>query len=400
MNERRLEVADIFRTYEKDFFAHWGHVLGPQQKKAFQAIRDCRTPALGRHAEYAEQCDTCGHLVISYNSCRDRHCPKCQASSRAKWLEARQREVLPVPYFHVVFTLPQQIGGLALQNARVIYTLLFQAVSETLLTIAGDPQRLGAAIGFLAVLHTWGQNLHIHPHLHCVVPGGGIAADGERWIACRKPSFFLPNEVLGCRFRNMFLSYLRKAFEEGQLRFHGELAGLAKPAAFAALCHKAEKKRWVVYAKPPFGGPDQVLKYLARYTHRVAISNRRLLSMEDGRVSFEWKDYADGDKTKIMTLEAVEFIRRFLLHILPAGFVRIRQFGFLANRARRKKLALCRALISALNAPNNGAAVVTPDGKPQERCPKPCPICKSGHMILIRLFPPTRTIPAPHQHSP
>jgi Putative transposase/Transposase zinc-binding domain len=400
MNERRLEVADIFRTYEKDFFAHWGHVLGPQQRKAFQAIRDCRTAALGRHAEYAEQCDTCGHLVISYNSCRDRHCPKCQASSRAKWLEARQREVLPVPYFHVVFTLPQQIGGLALQNARVIYTLLFQAVSETLLTIAGDPQRLGAAIGFLAVLHTWGQNLHLHPHLHCVVPGGGIAPDGASWIGCRKPSFLLPNEVLGCRFRNVFLLYLRKAFEEGQLRFHGELAGLAKPAAFAALCDKTKKLKWVVYAKPPFGGPDQVLKYLARYTHRVAISNRRLMSMEDGRVSFEWKDYADGDKTKIMTLDAVEFIRRFLLHILPAGFVRIRQFGFLANRARRKKLALCRSLLAALNAPHNDAAVVSQNGKPDERRPKPCPVCNSGHMILIRLFPPARPTPAPHQHSP
>jgi Putative transposase/Transposase zinc-binding domain len=400
MNERRLEVADIFRTYERDFFAHWGHVLGPHQRKAFQAIRDCRTAALGRHAEYVEQCDTCGHLVISYNSCRDRHCPKCQASSRAKWLEARQREVLPVPYFHVVFTLPQQIGGLALQNARVVYTLLFQAVSETLLTIAGDPQRLGAAIGFLAVLHTWGQNLHLHPHLHCVVPGGGIAPDGASWVACRKPSFLLPNEVLGCRFRNVFLLYLRKAFEEGQLRFHGELAGLAKPAAFAALWHKAKKLKWVVYAKPPFGGPDQVLKYLARYTHRVAISNRRLLSMEDGRVSFEWKDYADGNKTKIMTLDAVEFIRRFLLHILPAGFVRIRQFGFLANRARRKKLALCRTLLTALNAPQNDAAVANRAGKPQERCPKPCPVCKSGHMILIRLFPPARPIPAPYQHSP
>jgi hypothetical protein len=296
MNQRRLEVADIFRTYEKEFFAHWGPVLGPQQRKAFQAIRDCRTAALGWHAEYAEQCDTCGHLAISYNSCRDRHCPKCQATSRAKWLAARQNEVLPVPYFHVVFTLPQQIGGLALQNALVIYTLLFRAVSETLLTMARDPTRLGAAIGFLAVLHTWGQNLHLHPHLHCVVPGGGIGPDGASWIGCPKSSFLLPVEVLGSRFRNVFLSQLRKAFEEGRLRFHGEMAGLAKPAAFEALCRKAKKIKWVVYAKPPFGGPDQVLKYLARYTHRVAISNRRLQSMEDGRVSFEWKDYAAGNQ--------------------------------------------------------------------------------------------------------
>jgi len=206
MSEHRLEVADVFRTCEKEFFERWGHVLGPHQRKAFAAIRDCRTAALGGHAEYVEQCDTCGHRVISYNSCRDRHCPKCQASARAKWLAARQSEVLPVPYFHVVFTLPQQIGGLALQNARVIYTLLFRAVSETLLTIAGDPQRLGAAIGFLAVLHTWGQNLHLHPHLHCVVPGGGLSPDGASWIGCRKPSFLLPIEVLGRRFRNVFLS--------------------------------------------------------------------------------------------------------------------------------------------------------------------------------------------------
>ncbi|HYS23735.1 MAG TPA: IS91 family transposase, partial [Candidatus Eisenbacteria bacterium] len=337
MSEHRLEVADVFRTCEKEFFERWGHVLGTHQRKAFAAIRDCRTAALGGHAEYVEQCDTCGHRVISYNSCRDRHCPKCQASARAKWLAARQSEVLPVPYFHVVFTLPQQIGGLALQNARVIYTLLFRAVSETLLTIAGDPQRLGAAIGFLAVLHTWGQNLHLHPHLHCVVPGGGLSPDGASWIGCRKPSFLLPIEVLGRRFRNVFLSYLRKAFEEGKLRFHGEMAGLAKPAAFETLCRRAKKIKWVVFAKAPFGGPEQVLKYLARYTHRVAISNRRLVSMEDGRVSFEYKDYADGNQRKVMTLEATEFIRRFLLHILPCGFVRIRQFGFLANRARGKK---------------------------------------------------------------
>ncbi len=230
------------------------------------------------------------------------------------------------------------------------------------------------------------------------MPGGGIGPDGASWIACRKPSFLLPNEVLGSRFRNVFLSYLRKAFEEGKLRFHGEMAGLAKPAAFAALCYKAKKIKWVVHAKPPFGGAEQVLKYLARYTHRVAISNRRLLSMEDGRVSFEWKDYADGNKTKIMTLDAVEFIRRFLIHILPGGFVRIRQFGFLANRARRKKLALCRALLGVPSAPHNDAAVVDRNGKLEQWRPRPCPVCESGHMIPTRIF--ARPIPAPHQHSP
>jgi hypothetical protein len=385
MNERRPEVADVFRTYEDDFFAQWGHVLSLRQRRAFAAIRDCRTAALGGHAvytrnrvEYVEECDTCGHRVISYNSCRDRHCPKCQAAARAKWLAARQTELLPVPYFHVVFTLPQQIGGLALQNAREIYNILFRAASETLLSIAADPKRLGAAIGFLAVLHTWGQNLHAHPHIHCVVPGGGMGPDGAKWVGCRKESFFLPVPVLRSRFRHLFLTYLKEAFQEGKLHFHGEMAGLAKPAAFDALCRKAGKIKWVVYAKAPFGGPEQVLKYLARYTHRVAISNSRILSIEDGKVRFLWKDYADGNKTKVMTLDAVEFIRRFLLHILPVGFVRIRQFGFLANRARREKLALCRALLNAPVAPVNAAIEEKADKKR-------CPACKTGHMILIRV---------------
>lgn len=396
MSEHRPEVADVFRTYEKAFFARWGHVLSPQQRKAFEAIRDCRTSALGRHAEHVEQCDTCGHLAISYNSCRNRHCPKCQASSRAKWLADRQTELLPVPYFHVVFTLPQQIGGLALQNGREIYGILFRAAAETLLTIAADPKRMGAAIGFLAVLHTWGQSLHLHPHLHCVVPGGGIDAEGKSWVSCRKSSFLLPVRVLGCRFRNVFLLHLRKAFREGKLHFQGEMAGLAKPAAFEALCRKAGKLKWVVHAKAPFGGPEQVLKYLARYTHRVAISNSRILSMENDRVAFLWKDYADGNKTKIMTLDAVEFIRRFLLHILPAGFVRIRQFGFLSNRARGKKLALCRTLISAPKPP----IMMEQSRKPEERPRKQCPACRTGHMVLIGLVQPARPIPPPRQYSP
>jgi len=389
MKEHRLEVADVFRTYEKEFFAQWGHVLGAHQRKAFESIRDCRTAALGGHVEYVEECDTCGHRVISYNSCRNRHCPKCQAMARAEWLAEREGELLPVPYFHVVFTLPQQIGGLALQNAREIYSILFRAASETLLTIAADPKRLGAAVGFLAVLHTWGQNLHLHPHLHCVVPGGGIGPDGASWVSCRKQSFFLPVEVLGCRFRNVFLIYLKKAFEQGKLRFHGEMAGLAKPAAFELLCRRAKKIKWVVFAKAPFGGPAQVLKYLARYTHRVAISNARLLSMEDGRVAFAYKDYADGNKSKVMTLEATEFIRRFLLHILPRSFVRIRQFGFLANRARGKKLVLCRALLGAV-PPDNGRKV-----EQQDR--KPCPVCTTGRMVLIGIVPHPR--PAARQDS-
>jgi len=383
MNRHRPEVADVFRTYEQEFFAQWGHVLNPEQRKAFAAIRDCRTVALGGHVEYVEQCDECGHRVISYNSCRNRHCPKCQAMARAKWLAARETELLPVPYFHVVFTLPQQIGGLALQNPREIYNLLFRAAAETLLTIAADPKRLGAAVGFLAVLHTWGQNLHLHPHLHCVVPGGGIGAGGAKWIGCRKPSFFLPVRVLSSRFRNLFLKYLREAFDEGRLQFHGEMAALGRPGAFAALCHRARRSKWVVHAKPPFGGPERVLKYLARYTHRVAISNGRILSITDGKVTFLWKDYADGSKTKPMTLDAVEFIRRFLLHVLPAGFVRIRQFGFLANRARRAKLALCRTLLGAPATPPAGGGLV--DARDRKTENKLCPVGGIGHMILIRL---------------
>jgi hypothetical protein len=302
--------------------------------------------------------------------------------ARAEWLAEREGELLPVPYFHIVFTLPQQIGGLALQNAREIYSILFRAASETLLSIAADPRRLGAEIGFLAVLHTWGQSLHLHPHLHCVVPGGGISLDGARWIGCKKQSFFLPVKVLSSRFRNLFLIYLRKSFRAGKLKFHGDMTRLAHPAVFEVLCRQARRIEWVVFVKPPFGGPGQVLKYLARYTHRVAISNQRLLSMENDRVTFAYKDYADGNQSKVMTLSATEFIRRFLLHILPGGFVRIRHFGFLANRARGKKLALCRTLLGA----------TPPDipGKIEPQTTKRCPACKIGRLILIGI--------APHPH--
>lgn len=384
MSEHRLEVADVFRKHEKDFFAQWGQVLGPQQRKAFVAIRDCRTAALGGHVD---QCDACGHRVISYNSCRNRHCSKCQASARAKWLADREAELLPTAYFHVVFTLPQKVGRLAFQNAREIYCILFRSVSETLLTIAADPRHLGAAIGFLAVLHTWGQNLHLHPHLHCVVPGGGLSPDGARWTSCRK-SFFLPVRVLSRLFRKKFLIYLRKAFRDGRVQFHGEMAGLTKPAAFEALCREAGKVEWVVYAKPPFGGPVHVLKYLARYTHRVAIANRRLLSMEDGRVTFEWKDYAAGNQTKTMTLDAVEFIRRFLLHVLPDGFVRIRHFGFLANRVRKEKLERCRALLTATPVLTDNPIIAYRNGKAEEEERTRCPACKTGKMISIEIVQP------------
>lgn len=379
MTHPRLELADVIRTHQRDFLARWNHVLSREQRKALRNLRDCRTAALGGHLQ---QCERCGHRVLLYNSCRNRHCNKCQATARARWLAQRHTELLPVPYFHVVFTLPQHIARLALPNAKQIYTILFRAASETLLTIAADPRHLGASIGFLAVLHTWGQNLHLHPHLHCVVPGGGISPDGSRWIACRK-SFFLPVRVLSRLFRKKFLNSLRSAFRTGTLHLSGELASLKQPTAFRALCRQAARIEWVVYAKPPFGGPERVLKYLARYTHRVAISNHRLQSLEQGRVNFAARDYADHGRTKTMTLDAVEFIRRFLLHVLPSGFVRIRQFGFLSNRVRKQKLALCRVLLGA-RQPALLDSPASPDAHLEQ--PPRCPICKLGRLILTELL--------------
>jgi hypothetical protein len=380
MPGHRLELADVFRTHQRDFLYRWNSVLSSEQRRALRNLRDCRTAALGGHLQ---QCDRCGHRVILYNSCRNRHCPKCQASARAKWLAQRQAELLPVPYFHVVFTLPQELAHLALQNPKQIYNLLFRAASETLLTIAADPQHLGASIGFLAVLHTWGQNLHLHPHLHCVVPGGGISADGSRWVACRK-NFFLPVRVLSRLFCKKFLKALRSMFRRGQLHLAGDLRYLAAPSAFQSLCQKATRREWVVYAKPPFGGPERVLKYLARYTHRVAISNHRLRSLENGNVRFEWKDYAHGSHTKDMTLDAIEFIRRFLLHVLPSGFVRIRQFGLLANRVRKQKLEQCRALLGARHPLITIDCHCGPEVKSED--PHRCPVCTLGRLIVIELL--------------
>jgi len=371
-------MADIVRAHHNEFLARWNPVLSREQRKALRDIRDCRTAALGGRVQ---QCDRCGHRVILYNSCRNRHCPRCQATARARWLAERETEVLPVPYFHVVFTLPSQIGRLALQNPKLIYGILFRTAAATLLETAADPRLLGAHIGFLAVLHTWGQNLHLHPHLHCVVPGGGIALDGSRWIGCRKFSFFLPVRVLSHRFRKSFLRALRRAFCKGILRFHGELKSLSDPAAFQALCDQTAAIDWVVHVKPPFGGPRRVLKYLARYTHRVAISNHRLRTLENGRVSFEWKDYAHRARRKIMTLDAVEFPRRFLLYVLPTGLVRIRQFGFLANRVRKSKLDLCRTLLAArLPAAHSDSQ----SGAVTEH--QHCPVCKLGRLMLIEFI--------------
>ena len=382
MTRPRFEVADIFRAHGDAFLGRYGDTLLPEQRRVFRDITDCRTAAMGGHVE---QCDRCGHQLVAYNSCRNRHCPKCQATAAAEWMEARKSELLPVEYYHVVFTLPAALGPIALHNQRVVYGLLFHAAAETLQQIAADPKHLGAEIGFLAVLHTWGQNLQHHPHVHCVVPGGGLSPDDSRWIACR-PGFLFPVEVLSRVFRGKFLSSLRAAFDQGKLSFHGKLSALNAPLAFQRRLTASAKTEWVVHAKPPWGGPEQVLKYLARYTHRVAISNHRLVALEDDEVRFLWKDYAHGGEKKMMTLTAIEFIRRFLLHVLPTGFVRIRHYGFLANRVCREKLELCRSLLSAATTSEPVAAEFTTEpkeaveGKPAAHA---CPVCGEGRMVIV-----------------
>jgi hypothetical protein len=387
MTRPRLEVADVFRNHGDAFLDLYGDTLSPEQRRALNDIAACRTAALGGHVE---ECDRCGHRQIAYNSCRNRHCPKCQATAAAQWMEAREAELLPVEYFHVVFTLPALLGPIALQNPREVYNILFRAAAETLQQIAADPKHLGAEVGFLAVLHTWGQNLEHHPHVHCVVPGGGLSPDGSQWIAC-EPGFFLPVRVLSRVFRGKFLAMLRDAFDRGRLSFHGKLRALRDADEFQRRLAAGAQTEWVVYAKPPFGGPEQVLKYLARYTHRVAISNRRLVALEDGEVTFHWKDYAHGGGQKTMTLKATEFIRRFLQHVLPSGFVRIRHYGFLANRVCQEKLALCRALLGVGTTPEPLAAdsSAEPEERDVERPPVAplCPSCGEGRMVIIETFP-------------
>ncbi|MDB5348947.1 MAG: transposase [Planctomycetota bacterium] len=391
MTRPRLEVADVVREHGAAFLARYDGVLSPQQRRALSDIAACRTATLGGHVE---ACDRCGHRRIAYNSCRNRHCPKCQAGAAAGWTEERRAELLPVAYLHVVFTLPAALGPIALQNPRAVYGLLFRTAAETLLQIAADPRHLGAEIGFLAVLHTWGQDLQHHPHVHCVVPGGGLAPDGSRWIACR-PGFFLPVRVLSRVFRGKFLARLRAAFDRGELAFHGRLAALADPGEFQRRLAASARTGWVVYAKPPFGGPERVLKYLARYTHRVAISNRRLRALEGGKVTFRRKDYARGGRPKTMTLSAIEFLRRFLLHVLPAGFVRIRHYGFLANRVCREKLALCSALLEV--EPTSDPVAAPAITEPKEigdvaAATNVCPCCGEGRMVIVATV---RAIPAP-----
>jgi len=372
-------VADVFRRHGGAYRrAHEGH-LDRVERRVMSAIELCRTAALGGHTE---ACAECGLVRCAYNSCRNRHCPKCQGAARAAWLAARQAELLPVPYFHVVFTLPAAVAEIAFQNKETVYAILFRTAAETLRTIAADPTHLGAEIGLLAVLHTWGQNLQHHPHVHCVVPGGGPSLDATRWIACR-PGFFLPVRVLSRLFRRLFLAELDAAFASRRLGFFGELAGLADPAAFARHFTKLRRLEWVVYAKPPFGGPEQVLAYLARYTHRVAIANPRLVSVTADHVAFRWKNYRHHGRVKVMTLDANEFIRRFLLHTLPDGFHRIRHYGFLANGHRAAKLALCRRL---LDAPATDTTVDVAADKTSPQRPRFCPCC-GGAMMLTGILP-------------
>src|SRR6266705_6042504 len=374
-----VEVADVIRTAGESFFEcrpkwfSWLHL------KVLHAILCCRTVALGGHTD---ACSKCGHEAVSYNSCRNRHCPKCQANARDRWLEARGKELLPTRYVHVVFTLPWQLAPLALQNKREIYGLLFRVSAETLIEIARDPKRLGAVIGFFSILHTWNQKLQAHPHVHCVVPAGGLSHDHARWIRSH-PLFFLPIAVLRRVFRGKFVAGLKSAFEHRQLPLAGELAPLTHPKFFAAWLRPLFRKDWIVYSKPPFGGPDYVLQYLGRYTHRVAISNHRLVTLADGQVTFRWRDSADHNQQKVMTVSRDEFLRRFLLHLLPKGFVRIRHFGFLANRRRAALLPRCFAALHATSPKKESETETStpPTAHSLWRCPK----C-GGPMAVVERF--------------
>jgi len=380
-----LEVADILRQHGEAYRrAHAGH-LSLGQLRVMSAIEACRTAELGGHVV---RCDGCERLAVSYNSCRNRHCPKCQGQAAKAWLAERQADLLPVPYFHVVFTLPGPITTIAFQNKAVVYDLLFKAAAETLATIAADPKHLGARIGLIAVLHTWGSALTHHPHVHCIVPGGGLSADGTRWIACRK-GFFLPVRVLSRLFRRRFLEKLMAAHARGRLSFFGDLVHLADAEAFAAHLAPLRRAEWVVYAKPPFGGPAAVLAYLARYTHRVAIANSRLVAIDDHAVRFRWKDYRTADPTtgavkiRTMALSPDEFIRRFLLHVLPAGFHRIRHYGLLAKGPRAPDLGRLRKLIAAQTGETAAPADTQPD--PVEPEPQTCPGC-GGRLRIVEVF--------------
>jgi len=358
-----------------------------------RAIEVCRTAALGGHKD---QCDHCGHLKISYNSCRNRHCPKCQTLRKEKWIEARSEDLLPIEYFHVVFTVPSELNHLVLMNQKVMYDLLFRSASGTLSELANDPKHLGATVGVIGILHTWGQNLMNHPHIHCIVTGGGLSSDGSRWILCRK-GFFLPVRVMSTLFRGKFLDLFKDCFKRGDLVFSGSLCHLKDPGSFETFRGHLYHKKWVVYCKPPFDGAKGVIQYLGRYTHRIAISNNRILTVRDGNVSFLWRDYADDNRQKTMTLKASEFIRRFLLHVLPDRYVRVRHFGLLANRNRKNNIALCRKILG-------GGKTVTKKNVRQETWQEQlfricsidvttCPVCHKGKMYRVALLLPNCNSP-------
>jgi len=391
MTRPRLEVAEVIRSCRDAFLKQYGACLTSEQRRALDDLTACRTAALGGHVL---ECPGCGHQELSYHSCGNRHCPKCQATAAARWLEAQAADLLETPYFHVVFTLPSALGPMARSNPRTVYGLLMRAAAQTLLEVAANPKHLGAEVGVLAVLHTWGQSLALHPHVHCVVTGGGLAADESRWIAGRD-DYFLPVPILGRVFRGKFLAGLRAAFKRGKLRFPGDLAPLERSDRFNALLSEVVRTEWVVYAQAPFGGGAEiVLKYLARYTHKAAISNHRLVDLADGRVSFQWKDYAHGGRQGIMTLDSVEFVRRFLMHVLPSGFVRVRHYGLLANRHRQEKLARCRELLrkavtpQAETAPTDVDPVTSTVPETTVTPTRVCPRCGSGRMIVIAEIPP------------
>ncbi len=380
MSRPLLEVADIIRAAGQAFIERSARWLTAQHRKVLRHIESCRTAALGGHLD---QCSRCGYRVISYNSCRDRHCPKCQAKARERWIRAREAELLPTSYAHIVFTLPRRLAPLALQNKRLIYNMLFRLSAQTLLEVARNPKRLGAEIGFFSVLHTWSQKLDHHPHVHCVAPAGGLSLDHKSWVHPRH-RFFLPDKALGLVFRGKIREALEDAFAQGKLGFHGELQNLADPKVFHSFVRQLFRHEWVVHCKAPFGGPEHILRYLGRYTHRVAISNHRLVSLADGKVTFLWRDRAHGNRQLPMTLTAHEFLRRFLLHLLPKRFVRIRNFGFLANRKRAMLLPVCLRLLGCVREASYDQEQAATDGVESLGT---CPKC-GGPMIMIMLITP------------
>jgi hypothetical protein len=381
-----VELADIVRDAGQGFVERSRRWINGQHEKVLAAITRCRTAALGGHRD---QCSGCGHTTISYNSCRNRHCPRCQGNARIRWLAQREQELLPTRYVHAVFTMPRELAPLALQNKQVIYSLLFRASAATLMEVARDPRHLGAEIGFFSVLHTWNQRLQHHPHVHCVIAAGGLAPDHAGWISSQR-TFFLPVKVLGRVFRGKFLAGLKSAFRGGKLEFHGHLASLAEPRCFAAWLRVLFHHDWVVYSKRPFGGPEHALRYLGAYTHRVGISNSRLVSFTEDLVSFRWRDSAHGNRKRVMSLPADEFLRRFLLHLLPRGFVRIRNFGFLANRQRAKLLPLCFKLLGNA-ADRTGAEDTADEPRPSVTLPR-CPLCR-GTMRVVERFSSAQLLP-------